>query len=165
MKYNHLQINKIGIAAVILIGAISLIFNIYDAYEEYVPGWMMNFKPDLWAMVIITIIYLFAINMMAMRITVNHYLVRWQFGIGVPYKKLPIDEIESVKIVRNKWWYGWGIRRVLSGSMLYNVYGLDAVEIQTTAGKKIRLGTDEPKKLHRVLETLINKQQDEASHG
>ena len=34
-----------------------------------------------------------------------------------------------MELVRNKWWHGWGVRWVPGGSM-YNVWGLDAVELR-----------------------------------
>ena len=40
---------------------------------------------------------------------------------------------------------------MLSDGWLYNVSGLDAVEIETSDGDVIRLGTDEPNQLSSVL--------------
>jgi len=52
--------------------------------------------------------------------------------------------------VRNKWWYGLGIRLTPHG-WLYNVSGLDAIEIVRRSGKTFRVGTDEPKALAAAL--------------
>ena len=61
-------------------------------------------------------------------------------------------EIVSAKIVKNHWYYGWGIRLVLWPRMwVYNVSGFDAVEIKLKNNKVYRIGTDEPKKLEQVL--------------
>jgi len=68
------------------------------------------------------------------------------FGVGVWNKKIPLAEIAGCTIVKNSWWYGWGIRLTPHG-WLYNVAGWDAVEVLLKNGKKIRIGTDEPDQL------------------
>ncbi|NQT47768.1 MAG: hypothetical protein HQ578_02195, partial [Chloroflexi bacterium] len=45
-----------------------------------------------------------------------------RYGIGLIRKEIPLDEIESSRAVRNRWWYGLGIRRMPRG-WLYNVGG------------------------------------------
>ena len=76
--------------------------------------------------------------------------LRWWFGWGVWTKRIPLEDIASAVPVRNPWWYGFGIHRTPRG-WLYNVSGLDAVEIRLRNGRKLRLGTDEPGKLASEL--------------
>lgn len=78
--------------------------------------------------------------------------LRWHFGPGVWRKKISRRDIVSAKAVRNPWWYGLGIHRTPHG-WLYNVAGLDAVEVGLASGVTVRLGTDEPDKLAAVLHT------------
>ncbi len=54
----------------------------------------------------------------------------------------------------NRWYYGWGIRLTPHGR-LYNLSGLEAVEVQLNTGKKFRIGTDEPDALVRALRAAI----------
>jgi hypothetical protein len=56
--------------------------------------------------------------------------------------------------VRNKWWYGWGIRLTPHG-WLFNVGGLDAVELELASGRKFRIGTDEPQGLLNAIRTAM----------
>lgn len=84
-------------------------------------------------------------------IEVTDDAVQASFGPGWPKKKIPLDTIESVAPVRNPWWYGWGIRWTPSGP-LWNVAGLDAVELRLRDGKRFRLGTDEPAALTDAIE-------------
>ena len=77
--------------------------------------------------------------------------VRIRFGIGLIRKRWPLDGIESCRSVRNIWLYGWGIRKI-PGAWLYNVSGLDAVELKLKSGKRVRIGTDEPQALSAALE-------------
>jgi hypothetical protein len=54
-------------------------------------------------------------------------------------------------VVRNRWYYGWGIRITPRG-WLYNVSGLDAVELALKNGKCVRIGSDEPHALARAID-------------
>ena len=76
--------------------------------------------------------------------------LRWHFGPGLWTYRLPLDEIRSVTIVRNSWWNGFGIRKA-PGFSLYNVSGLDAVELALKSGDIRRIGTDDPQGLAAVL--------------
>jgi hypothetical protein len=77
--------------------------------------------------------------------------LRWHFGPGLWSHSLALDEIDSVAIVRNHWWNGFGIR-VAPGFRLYNVSGLDAVELHLKSGEIRRIGTDDPQGLAAAIE-------------
>jgi hypothetical protein len=78
--------------------------------------------------------------------------LRWHFGPGLWTYRLALDEISSVSIVRNKWWNGFGIR-MAPGFRLYNVSGLDAVELRLKSGDIRRIGTDDPHGLAAALKS------------
>ena len=78
-------------------------------------------------------------------------LLFW-FGPGVLRKQVPLAEIASVEVVRNPWYWGLGWRITPRG-MLYSVSGLDAVEITMRDGSRFRLGTDQPERLARALDS------------
>lgn len=74
--------------------------------------------------------------------------VRVSFAAGWPGRTIPVSTIAEHRVVRTKWWHGWGIRKV-PGGWLYNVWGLDAVEIHYRDAKKgedrmLRAGTNDP---------------------
>ena len=48
--------------------------------------------------------------------------------------------------VTTHWIYGWGIRWI-PGGWLWNVSGLDGVELALVSGRRFRIGTDEPEQL------------------
>ena len=50
--------------------------------------------------------------------------------------------------------YGFGIRYVFDGWM-WNVSGLDAVQLTLPDGKHFRIGTDEPKALEAAINQAI----------
>jgi hypothetical protein len=80
--------------------------------------------------------------------------VRLTFGAGFFKKEFKLRDIVSVRVVRNYWWHGWGIKYIGNGWM-YNVAGLDAVELSFTNGKVARIGTDEPQILEAELKSRI----------
>jgi hypothetical protein len=80
--------------------------------------------------------------------------IRIQFGPGVFQKKFCLGEIDDCQQVRNGWWWGWGIRWYFRG-WLYNIDGLDVVDITFKNNKKIRIGTDEPDKLAEAIRQAI----------
>ena len=82
-------------------------------------------------------------------------LVFW-FGPGVLRKQVPLAEIKGVEVVRNPWYWGLGWRLTPRG-MLYNVSGLDAVEITRRDGSRFRLGTDQPERLARALSEALER--------
>ncbi len=88
-------------------------------------------------------------------VSVDNSEIVTAFGIGWPKHTEEIAEIAAVRTVRNKWIYGWGIRR-LPGGWMYNVWGLDAVELDLSSGKTFRIGTDDPEGLLAALTLSIS---------
>jgi hypothetical protein len=78
----------------------------------------------------------------ALTVIVEERQLRLYFGRGWPRKAIPLDQVTSAQPVRNKWWYGIGIRWI-PGGWLWNVWGLDAVELRLASGKVFRIGTDD----------------------
>lgn len=92
----------------------------------------------------------------ALTVKVDSREVSLRFGIGLIRKKFPVTGIEAAGIVRNPWYYGWGIRKTPEG-WLYNVSGLLAVELRMKSGEKYRIGTDDPLGLLNEIETVIGE--------
>jgi hypothetical protein len=76
--------------------------------------------------------------------------LRWYFGPGLWQYRMMLGEIRAVRVVRNSWTNGFGIR-MGPGFRLYNVSGLDAVELQLNNGETRRIGTDDAPELAAVL--------------
>jgi hypothetical protein len=68
------------------------------------------------------------------------------FGWGWPRRTLDWTDATAVRAVRNRWWYGFGIRW-FPGGTLWNVWGLDAIEFDLVSGRAFRVGTDDPERL------------------
>jgi len=88
--------------------------------------------------------------------SINEDNIRIKFGYGIFTKKFPLSEIASVQIVKNHWYYGWGIRLWLWPKMwIYNVSGFDAVQITMKNGNVYRIGTDVPLELESAIKTAL----------
>jgi hypothetical protein len=100
------------------------------------------------------LIILFAVGLVfrSLTVEVGESELRWYFGPGLWTYRLALDEIRSVAIVRNRWWNGLGIR-MAPGFRLYNVSGLDAVELRLKSGDIRRIGTDDPEGLAAALKS------------
>ena len=83
-------------------------------------------------------------------VTVGSGEVRSSFGWGWPRRVIALRDITGFQVVRNRWYYGWGIRWVPRGSM-FNVWGLDAVELLLASGRRFRIGSDQPHDLAAAL--------------
>jgi hypothetical protein len=86
----------------------------------------------------------------SLSVEVTESEIRWHFGPGIWRYRIARTDIESVRIVRNSWLDGFGIR-VRPGYRLYNVSGLDAVELRLKMGVIRRIGTDDAQALAGAL--------------
>jgi len=90
----------------------------------------------------------------SLTVIVNEDELRWYFGPGTFRYRLPLAEVASVRVVRNSVLNGFGIR-MGPGFRLYNVSGLDAVELHLKNGEIRRIGTDDPSGLAAALSTSV----------
>lgn len=139
MHYEHTQIigyrplgwaiisTRIGASAMLLVGA-----------------------PTQAVGVLVTVVSVTAVLFGSLTVWVTDDTLIWYFGPRFWRNTLSLDAIEHVEPVQNSWIHGWGIQRIEAG-WLYNVAGFEAGEIETTDGRRIRLGTDEPEQLVAVL--------------
>lgn len=89
----------------------------------------------------------------SLTIEVDQMQLRCFFGPGLIRRDIPLHEIVSARAVRNRWYYGWGIRLTPHGWM-FNVSGLEAVELGLASGRRFRIGTDRPGEVVAALEGL-----------
>jgi hypothetical protein len=73
--------------------------------------------------------------------TISEEWIIVSFGIGIISKRIKISRIKKVSVVKNPWYYGWGIRFIPNG-MLYNMSGSDGVELTfKDTGRILRIGS------------------------
>ena len=142
MKYRHTQI---GYLHLVLYSALLL----FIGYLNIV----MDFNP----FVLVGLIVIFIVIGIFTRLTVavDGQMIKIQFGLGVIRKVFPLKDIEAYCVVKNPWYYGWGIRFTPRG-WLFNVSGFSAIELQMKSGKRYRIGTDDPDNLAKALDEALN---------
>ncbi len=96
--------------------------------------------------ILATLFFLIVLVFGSLKIRVEETSVQLSFGIGLIRRSIPMDRIVSADPVRNRWWYGFGIRLTPRG-WLWNIQGLDAVELTYTNGEHFRIGTADPEGL------------------
>ncbi|NPE30088.1 hypothetical protein HNV12_19470 [Methanococcoides sp. SA1] len=144
MNYEHTQTGYLII--VVLIALVLLFGSILSA---------TGFEPIIFAIMLLSLLIL--ISFMTLKVMIDENYLRIKFGYGLFRKSFPLTETVSARAVRNHWYYGWGIRLWLWPKMLiFNVSGLDAVEIRMVNGKIYRIGTDEPKELESAILQVID---------
>jgi hypothetical protein len=92
----------------------------------------------------------------ALTVEVKNDIVRIEFGVGIIRKSWRISEFQSCEVVKNPWWWGWGIRSTPHG-WLYNVSGTSAVQITTKSGQEFRIGSDEPEALRQAIVAAMGR--------
>jgi len=137
MLYRHTQPGIVILVVCLAVGALGAAF---ARQAGQMP--MMIFM-------LITLIAV-AVVFHSLTVEVGDGELRWHFGPGFWTYRLPLNEIRSVTVVRNSWWNGFGIRKA-PGFSLYNVSGLDAVELVLKSGEIRRIGTDDPQGLAAAL--------------
>ena len=97
------------------------------------------------------------LNFCTLTVTVSDGWLDCRFGLGLIWRRIRLSDVQLAEPVRNKWYYGWGIRLTPYG-WLWNVSGLDAVEVTFANGRKFRIGTDDPEPLLTAIRGQLGSQ-------
>lgn len=92
----------------------------------------------------------------SLTVVVDSTKLELSFGPGAFRKRFQVGDVVRARIVRNPWYYGWGIRRTPHGWM-YNVSGFDAVEVEFRDQRKFRIGTNEPDQLLKAIDEAVRQ--------
>jgi len=135
--YKHVQFGTLSVS--LLVAAIVLL-----ALLGFIVGWhTVTIGVLLTLLVCVALFY-------SLTVEISNDHLGIHFGVGMIKKRFEIKDIEKAYPVRNRWHYGPGIRLTPHG-WLYNVSGLDAVEIVMSSGKRYRIGTDQPNELAQAV--------------
>ena len=136
--YRHTQFGTVVVATV---GTAILVF-------LGIAGILQSSLPSILGLALMgTVLYLFR----SLTVEIAGGFLKLHFGPGLIRKTFRLDSIREAQAVRNRWYYGWGIRLTPHG-WLFNVSGLDAVQIKLENGRQYRIGTDEPLELLKALQ-------------
>ena len=114
------------------------------------------------ALVVLVFLVVAMIVYSSLTVTITDDALMVRFGPGIIRKRYRLADIESSRAVRNRWFYGWGTRMTPHG-WLYNVSGLDAVEVRFKTGRKVRIGSNEPQALDAAIVEAVRMSRKHAS--
>jgi hypothetical protein len=138
--YKHTQI---GTIILILLAALLPLVFFYLS-----KGFVGMAASLLIGILVITVLF----STLTVTITADH--IKCSFGVGLIHKSFSLSRITNTVTVKNPWYYGWGIRLTPRGWM-FNVSGLDAVEIELDSQSYFRIGTDQPQALKLAIDEAI----------
>ena len=141
-RYQHTQVGYLIIAA---LAAVMVLIGVILATAGI--NWI--------AIGVLVVIAVALVLFPSLTVVIGEEELEARFGPGLVRKRFKLDEIESCQVVKNPWYYGWGIRLTPHG-LLFRVSGFHAVEIKLRSGKKFRIGTDVPQELEEAIRQVIN---------
>ena len=144
-QYKHTQVGYLTLA--ILGAALFLMVVLTVAVEFH------------WIPLVVLIVLAMGMGLFAtLTVEIDEDALEMVFGPGPIRKRFPVKEVASCRVVKNPWYYGWGIRLTPHG-WLYNVSGSFGVELQMKSGRKYRIGTDQPERLEAAIQRAIGWKQ------
>lgn len=134
MIYSHTQIvppkTLVGVGTVATLGALLAPGALKLIGGALVAGLMSTFR--------------------SMTVSVDEKQIALRFGSWLEAKKIALVSIKSCSPTRMSPMNGWGIHFVGDG-WLFNIYGLDAVQVELIDGSKTFIGTDQPELLCEAI--------------
>jgi hypothetical protein len=103
------------------------------------------------AVLMISLLFL----MHGLGVEVGQETIQIWFGPGLIRKSISLEEVAECRPVRNHWLMGWGVRYI-GGGWMWNVSGLDAVELRLKDGKLFRIGTDDSQGLSQAIRARLS---------
>jgi hypothetical protein len=146
MEYRHTQWGFIAVPTFLLFAVVVLPLTAAD--DETSTLFAIAMAAFMIALLAVALLF------SRLEVTVHDGLIVAAFGFGRPHREIELADVTAVRQVRNTWIQGWGVRKVSRGWM-YNVWGLDAVEIELSSGKVFRIGTNDPENLLAVIALQI----------
>jgi len=140
MIYSHTQVvptrTLVGLGAVATFGALLAPGPLKLLSGAVVAGCMSTFR--------------------SLKVSVTEKEIAVRFGEWYEAKRIKLVSVKGCSPTRMSPLNGWGIHFTGNG-WLYNIYGLDAVEVELIDGSKTFIGTDQPRALcDAITHALVN---------
>jgi len=145
-RYRHTQI---GWTLIVLVVAVVLAELTIVAFSSP-PGTLALALSGALVAVVAVMLALFS----TITVVVDDQAVRLWFGLRSLRREVMLADVTAARKVRNHWYAGWGVRIIPRGR-LYNVGGLDAVELEMDNGRVVRVGTDQPDALLAAVQAAL----------
>jgi hypothetical protein len=134
MTYEHVQYGYVGAGTLVFV-LIMGVLTLPEAFDDSTSaGWAVT----------ATLVVIAAITVWfsKLAVTIEETTLTAAFGLGRPHKTIDLSDVVTATPVRNRWTQGTGIRKI-SGGWMYNVWGLDAIELTLHSGEIVRIGTND----------------------
>lgn len=143
MEYKRRQYGSLTIGSILIL--VAILASVSFAGEDLGDSTFRTIS--------IVALALIGLLFMSLTVIVEPSCVRLIYGLGLIRRRIPMERIESAIPVRNSWWYGLGIRLTPHGWM-WNIQGLDAVELTYVDGGRFRIGTADPEGLSAAINDM-----------
>lgn len=144
ISYSKTQYGKVIISLTLVFLIVLVVF--YDEVKSWDPAEENAMLSTMTILVVLSLLFY------KLKVEVNDIEITLTFGVGVIKKRIELSKIQSVEAVKNKFWYGWGIRLTPHG-WLWNIAGYDAVELTYKQSKrKFRIGCENSAELKASID-------------
>lgn len=153
-QYKHTQIGYLILAVTVVV--LAFFVWVYSMAVNEAPA--VDSGPNLFVSAVMFFVIFILVSFATLNVSIDEKYLKVKFGYGIFKKNFLLEQIVSAKIVKNKWYYGWGVRMWFWPRMfIYNVSGFDAVEITMANGKVYRIGTDQSQQLELEISKRLNQ--------
>jgi hypothetical protein len=142
-NYKHTQIGYL----IIIVFSITILMLSFTILQTGLDGMALG---------LLAVLVLAGILFSSLTVTVADDLVKLHFTLGIIRASFSLKDIKSARVVRNPWYYGWGIHFIMGGCV-YNVSGTSAVELEMVNGKRYRIGSDDAAGLADAITTGLKE--------
>jgi hypothetical protein len=140
--YRHTQLGRLALAIGVPVMAVAA---------------ALAFRDALAGGAIVSVVAVFILlSMFSLTTVVSDTDVHVWFGVGLIRRRIALNRITSTELVQNHWIYGWGVHWIPDG-WLWNVSGLEGVELALVSGRRFRIGTDEPEQLAAAIQGALRR--------
>ena len=140
-QYRHTQYGALTFIIFLTTGILIIVV----ALTKVAEGQMLS-------AILMICLYLLGIGMFySFTVEISDGNLKFWFGIGIVRKKCALSEVQSIKEVKNPWYYFWGVKSI-PGGWYYAIAPGPAVEIELKNGKIIQLGTNQPEMLKQAID-------------
>lgn len=140
-SYEHSQSQNVLALTLLVLGIVLLVSGLATGAEL----WFL-FTP-----VTMLVVSLIGHALSKLTTTVMSEAVHATFRWGWPNRSIPLADIKTAEVARNKWWYGIGVRLIPGRTTMFNIWGLDAVHLDLKGARNFRIGTDDPEGLAAAI--------------
>jgi hypothetical protein len=148
------RLTQVGTVQIIIFGILLILFSL-KSYDFGVFETSGLLYAGLSTLMLACILFTYKIV-----IEIDEHQISFKFGIGLFKRTYQMIDLTSCSSIRCSLLNGFGIRRIANG-WLYNMSGLDAIELRFNDKKSIiQIGTKNSEEIAIIVTNLIKKQQD-----